>query len=55
MGATQEGWEVASPTRAAGRLEMSTVGEPTEIIPGPPGTQPPGMQGPDMSLTLAAG
>ncbi len=55
MGATQLGWAVMSPARAAGRLPMRTVVEPRETIAGPPGTQPPGMQGVVVSVARAAG
>ena len=39
MGATQETWDVISLIRAAGIFSISTVAEPIEIMPGPPGTQ----------------
>src|SRR4051812_39486372 len=44
-----------SPARAAGRLPISTVIEPSAIIAGPPGTQPAGMQGVVVSVARAAG
>ena len=42
-------------TRAAGMLPMSTVVDPSEIIPGPPGTQPGSVQGVVVSVARAAG
>ena len=42
-------------TRAAGMLPMSTVIDPSEIIPGPPGTQPGSVQGAVVSVARAAG
>ncbi len=35
IGATQLGWAVISPMRAAGMLPMSTVKEPSAMIPAP--------------------
>ena len=55
IGATQAGWLVMSPARAAGMFPISTVKEPRAIIAGPLGTQPAGMQGVVVSVTLAAG
>lgn len=55
IGATQEGWDVMSPTRAAGRPPTSTAKEPSAIMAGPPGTQPASMQGVVVSETRAAG
>ena len=55
MGATQPGWEVMSPTRAAGMFSINTVAEPLAIIPGPLGTQPGNMQGAVISVMRAAG
>lgn len=55
MGATQVAWLVMSPTRAAGRLQINTVGDPFAMMPGPPGTQPGSMHGVVMSVTRAAG
>ena len=39
IGPTQLGWLVASPTRAAGNLQMVTVADPFWMSAGPPGTQ----------------
>lgn len=44
-----------SPARAAGMLPISTVADPSAIIPGPPGTQPGSMHGPVVSVRRAAG
>ena len=56
IGATQAGCAVMSPTRAAGRFEMSTVMEPLAIMPGPAGTQGGGpAQGMVLSVARAAG
>ena len=46
---------VMSLIRAAGILPISTVAEPSVIMPGPPGTQPGSAQGADISLSRAAG
>jgi hypothetical protein len=55
MGATQLACRVGSFTRAAGLLEMSTVGAPIMIIPGPAGMQPGSMQGMVCPPITAAG
>src|SRR3954463_696625 len=55
MGATQEAKATMSPARAAGRLPISTVADPLEITPGPPGTQLGSMHGPLMLVATAAG
>lgn len=55
IGATQEAWTVVSPTRAAGRLLMSTVAEPLTMMPGPAGTQGISVQILVISVTRAAG
>lgn len=55
MGATQVGWEVGSPARAAGRPPISTVVEPLAITPGPAGVQGINVQGLVISVTRAAG
>ena len=55
IGATHEACKVISPTRAAGRLPMSTVADPIAIIPGPAGMHAGSMQGVVMSVILAAG
>jgi len=55
IGATQLGWEVMSPSRAAGRLPTSTVAEPLAMMPGPAGTQDASTQGTVVSVTRAAG
>lgn len=46
---------VVSPARAAGNLPINTVVEPRAIMPGPPGTQPGKVHGPDISVARAAG
>ncbi len=55
IGATQEAWAVISPTRAAGRLLISTVAEPFMMMPGPAGTQGTNVQILVISVTRAAG
>ena len=56
IGATQLAWAVMSPMRAAGMLQIMTVAEPLEIIPGPAGTQGGGpVHGMVVSATRAAG
>jgi hypothetical protein len=55
IGATHEECSVWSPTRAAGRLLISTVVEPIMIMPGPAGTQPGSRQGIVIEVTVAAG
>lgn len=55
MGATQLGCIVMSPARAAGSLPINTVAEPMPTMPGPPGTQPAGIQGVVVSVRRAAG
>lgn len=55
IGATQLGCVVMSPSRAAGRLPISTVVEPLAIMPGPAGTQGTSMQGRVVSVIRAAG
>ena len=42
-------------SRAAGIICTLTVIEPLVIIPGPPGTQPGKVQGPDLQSAVAAG
>lgn len=54
-GATQLACIVMSETRAAGKLPISTVIEPSVMIPGPPGTHPANMQGEVISVERAAG
>src|SRR2546428_5983992 len=55
IGATHEGWAVWSPTRAAGLLLISTVGEPLTMLPGPPGTHVGRRHGLVMLPSTAAG
>ncbi len=55
IGPTQAGWLVISLSRAAGNPPISTVPEPLEINPGPPGTQLGNIHGRVMSVTRAAG
>lgn len=55
MGATHDAWAVMSFARAAGRPPINTVGDPTEITPGPPGTQLGKEHGAVVSVDLAAG
>jgi hypothetical protein len=55
IGATQLGWLVISPTRAAGMPPMITEVEAFAIMPGPAGTQPAKMQGAVISVDRAAG
>lgn len=55
IGATQLGWLLVSPRRAAGRLLMSTVAEPFAISPGPAGTHGTSVQILVISVARAAG
>ena len=55
IGATQVGWLVKSPTRAAGNPPIMTVADPLATMPGPPGTQPGSMQGVVVLVKVAAG
>lgn len=55
IGATQLVCADMSFTRAAGMFPISTVNDPSAIIPGPPGTQPAGMHGDVVSVARAAG
>jgi hypothetical protein len=55
IGATHDECRVWSPTRAAGRLLISTVVEPIMIMPGPAGTQPGSKHGIVIEVTVAAG
>ncbi len=55
MGATQDGCEDISPTRAAGIFWAITVADPFAIMPGPAGTQGTNVQIFVMSAMRAAG
>lgn len=55
IGATQVGWEVRSPARAAGWPPIRTVKDPLAITPGPAGVQGTNVQGLVTSVTRAAG
>ena len=55
IGATQLACAVISPARAAGILPIKVLNDPLAMIPGPAGTHPGNVQGPDMSDTRAAG
>ncbi len=55
MGATQDGKDIMSPIRAAGRWPIITVAEPIATIPGAPGTHGGIVQGPVMLPSTAAG
>ena len=55
IGATQVGWLVRSPTRAAGNPPIMTVADPRATMPGPPGTQVGSMHGVVVLVTVAAG
>jgi hypothetical protein len=55
IGATHDAWAVMSPIRAAGIPPIITVADPSEIIPGPAGTQAGSEHGAVVSVTRAAG
>jgi len=55
IGATQDGWLVISPTRAAGSLPTITVADALVIIPGPAGTHGINVQGRVISVVRACG
>jgi hypothetical protein len=55
IGATHDAWAVMSPALAAGMLPINTVADPSEIIPGPAGTQEGSEHGAVVSVNRAAG